>query len=116
MAKRAPERSHIPIGRSNAISRAQLSGCWGCSDRVTRHIIANFRAEHDGDGYAILSSAHDPAGYWRSADPEEIAAFIRENEARARNTFLALHEAKRILSELQHKGQTAFDLYGEVSG
>lgn len=90
-------RNDIPIGRCNAISREELARIWGMSDRATRHTIAELRALPGDDGYAILSTATKPSGYWRSDDPAEIAAFIRETEARARNTFLALRDARRLL-------------------
>lgn len=108
-------RNDIPVGRTNAISRAQLARIWRCSDRAARHTIADFRAESSANPYVILSTSSEPAGYWRSRDPAEIAAFIAETEARARNTFLALREARRLLDELNHHGQTMLDLGGEVS-
>ena len=94
-------RNDIPIGRANAISRPELSRIWHCSDREARRLIAELRAVPGNDGYAIISTAHTPSGYWRSNDINEIAAFIRETEARARNTFLALKDAKRLLGRLQ---------------
>ena len=105
-------RLDIPEGRANAISRAQLARLWHCSDRAARHTIADFRAESSSDPCVILSTSSEPAGYWRSRDPVEIAEFIRETEARARNTFLALREARRLLNELQRNGQTMLDLDG----
>ena len=66
-------RNDIPIGRTNAISRAQLARLWRCSDRVARHTIADFRAEPSADPCVILSTSSEPAGYWRSRDPREIA-------------------------------------------
>lgn len=94
----AANRFDIPIGRKNAISRKQLGGIWKMRDRSVREAIANLRATAGDDGYAILSTSHTPSGYWRSNDPEEIRAFIRETEARGRSTFLALRDAKRVLS------------------
>ena len=94
-------RNDIPVGRVNAISRPALSRIWHCSDREARRLIAELRAKPGGDGYAILSTANNPSGYWRSNDIEEITAFVRETEARARNTFLALRDAKRLLGQLQ---------------
>lgn len=96
-------RTDIPIGRENSISRAQLACIWNTNDRGVRHIIANLRAQLDNDNYAILSTSRKPSGYWRSNDPEEIRAFIRETEARGRNTFLALRGAKRVLRRLENQ-------------
>ena len=103
-------RNDIPVGREHAISRAALARRWNCSDREARRMIAELRATPGEDGYAILSTATSPSGYWRSNDPEEIAGFIRETEARARNTFLALRDARRLLKRLDQRGQYAFML------
>ena len=87
-------RSDIPYGRENAISRKALRKLWA------REIIAFLRRFPGGDGCAILStSSSSPEGYWRSDDPEEILCFIRETENRARNTFLSLRDARRVLKE-----------------
>ena len=103
-------RCDIPIGRENAISRDSLARMWRCSDREARRMIAELRATPSEDGYAILSTATCPSGYWRSDNPEEIAGFIRETEARARNTFLVLRDARRLLKRLDQRGQYAFML------
>ena len=88
-------RFDIPFGRTNAIPRAELAALWGVSERDVRRIVARMRKEEAPD--AILSSTRPPAGFWRSADPEEVSAFVREMERRARSTFQALDGAKRVL-------------------
>lgn len=98
----AVDRQDIPVGRSNAISRRELARKWGVDDRSARFIVSRMRKEQ-GDGYAILSSSRQPSGYWRSNDPEEIRHFIRETEARAKNTFDALRDARRVLRETEIK-------------
>lgn len=102
------ERTDIPIGRQNAITRADLAGIWGCSDRTARQKIADLRASPGKDGYVILSTSHEPKGYWRSNDPKEIEQFIRETEARAKSTFLSLKDARRVLKAIQHSDQIRF--------
>ncbi len=92
-----PNRTDIPIGRQNAIRRADLCRLWGCGDRLARRCISALRAQPSDNGFAILSSAHRPEGYWRSADTAELSAFIAENEARARSAFVAVCEARRLL-------------------
>ena len=96
-----PERSDIPIGRDNAIRRSTLAHYWNTNSRGVRRIIAGFRTDPKGDGYAILSTTRRGAGYWRSNDPDEIRVFIREMESRAKNTFLALRGAKRVLRKAE---------------
>lgn len=97
----AANREIIPVGRGRAISREALGRKWGMTERDVRRAVARLRAEAGGDGYAILSSARRPRGYWRSADPDEIRSFIRETEARARNTFAALADARRVLAQIE---------------
>lgn len=98
-------RMDIPIGRENAITRAELAVAWECSDREARRMIAELRSAPGNDGYAILSTSTSPSGYWRSNDPEEISRFIRETEARAKNVFLSLKDAKRVLTTITGAGQ-----------
>lgn len=103
-------RRDIPYGRDNAISRAALRKVWNCTGREAREIIAFLRRFPGGDGCAILSSSSTtPAGYWRSDDPEEIQAFVQETENRARNTFLSLRDARRVLQKLNAAGQMTID-------
>ena len=93
-------RADIPVGRERAISRNALARLWRTDERGVRQIIAGFRAEAGDDGYAILSTAGTPSGYWRSNKPDEIDAFIRETYHRAQNTFLAVKDARRVLKSL----------------
>ena len=96
-------RQDIPVGRECAISRAKLARLWRTDERNARHIIASFRAQPDDDGYAILSTAGPPSGYWRSNNADEIESYIRETYSRAQNTFLAMRDAKRVLQMLKAK-------------
>ena len=107
--KEMANRTDIPVGRSSAISRAALTQLWRCSDREARWLIAELRAKPSNDGCAILSTAAWPSGYWRSSDPHEITGFIRETEARARNTCLALRGAKNVLRQIDASGQMSFN-------
>lgn len=99
------DRSDIPYGRKNAISRKALSQIWNCNERDVRRYVAVLRRVPGCDGCAILStSSTAPEGYWRSDDPAEIQAFIAETEHRARNTFLSLRDARRVLKNIREKG------------
>lgn len=94
-------RHDIPYGRECAITREELARRWRCTERDVRGHVANLRLEHCED--AILSTSHTPPGYWRSSEPTEIAAFIRETESRAKNTFRALTGARYVLKGEAHK-------------
>ena len=93
-----PLREHIPIGRQNAISRSELAWLWKMSDREVRDVIAKMRTTPSDDKYAILSSSSNPAGYWRSNDPRELEQFIKETQARAKNTLAVLEDVRRVLA------------------
>lgn len=90
-------RLDIPLGKENAVNRAVLAALWHCSERDVRHTIAQLRANPSNDACAILSSAKEPTGYWRSDNPLELKAFLRETINRNCNTLLSLADARRVL-------------------
>ena len=103
------QSNDIPIGRQHAVSKEELAAMWGCSTREARRIIAALRADAAKAGdYCILSTSTG-GGYWRSRDVEEIAAFIRETESRARNTFLSLKTARAFLRRKSEENQIRID-------
>ena len=93
----------IPIGSKNAISRAELSRKWKCSDRDARRIIADLRAEDNGDEYIIVAYSSGK-GYYRTNDKAEIDHFVKEMSKRARNTFAPLKKARRVLKKAEMEG------------
>ena len=102
----------IPIGAENAITRAELARKWGVSDREARRIVAAFRADDNGDGYVIVSHSRCGArGYYRTDDPDTIKRYVNEVHSRARNTFLPLRKARRVLIQNENR-----ELYGEGLG
>ena len=94
-----PLREHIPIGRENAITRAELAKLWKMDDRSVRETIAKMRITPTDDPLAILSSSTEPPGYWRSDVRAELERYIKEGQARAKNTIAALGDAKRVLDD-----------------
>lgn len=96
-----PLREHIPIGRENAITRAELAKLWKMDDRSVRETIAKMRITPTDDPLAILSSSTEPPGYWRSDVRAELERYIKEGQARAKNTIAALGDAKRVLDDAQ---------------
>lgn len=99
----------IPIGAENAISRAELARKWGVSDREARRIVAALRADDNGDGYVIVShSCGGARGYYRTNDTETIRRYVNEVHSRARNTFLPLRKARRVMIQNENR-----ELYGK---
>lgn len=81
---------YIPYGHENAISRAELSRLTGLPDREIRREIKRILQT----GEPVLSSSKQ-GGYWRSDNPDEWAAFLRESENRTnteRRTTYKLRE------------------------
>lgn len=93
----------IPIGSKNAITRAELSRKWKCSDRDARRIIADLRAVDNGDDYIIVSHSSSK-GYYRTNDVEEITHFRNEQGKRARKHFLPFKKINRVLREKRENG------------
>lgn len=99
----------IPIGAENAITRAELARKWGVNDRLARRRIAALRAEDNGDEYVIVSHSRGGVrGYYRTNDTETIKRYVNEVHSRARNTFLPLRKARRVLINAENR-----ELYGE---
>ena len=88
-------REMIPVGRDNAVTRADLSQMTGLCDRLVRREITRLRVLDCDDPYVICSSSRNPPGYWRSDDPAEIDMFSRETRARASNTLKLLKDITR---------------------
>lgn len=82
-----PRREHIPVGRENAITRAELATLWGMSDRDVRETIATMRTRPTDDRYAILSSSHNPPDTGAATARRSLSAMC-ENSRRGPATFL----------------------------
>lgn len=94
----------IPKGRENAVTKQDLSARWGTSERQTRKIISEMARIDFGDGQVIISSSHSK-GFWKTADPSEIAAAYKEITNRGRNTFLRGELLKQRLREHDAENQ-----------
>lgn len=103
----------IPIGRENAISRADLAKKWNCSDRVARHRVSHLRCDEKEQRYVIVSHSRGGVrGYYRSDNPAEIQHHIRETEKRARSTFRMIRQARRVLKKILAEEQHGKGLAG----
>lgn len=92
----------IPISAENAISRADLARKWNCSDRVARQRIAKLRCDESETQYVIVSHSRNGVhGYYRSNAKADIEHFKNEMEKRARNTFLPIRQARRVLKRIE---------------
>lgn len=97
----------LKTGKENATPAADLAQMLGFSNtRALQADIAKSRQE----GQVIISSTS--GGYYLPANLEEVAAFVRSLEARAKHTFLAIRSARQALEDLP--GQ--MDLMGMMEG
>ena len=92
--------SDIPIGKEHAITRQELAKKWKVTDREARRIIAELRAQDNGDDYIIVAFSSGK-GYYRTNDREKIEHFRNEMSKRARNTFAPLKKVNRILRTVE---------------
>lgn len=92
----ALDRSIIPVGRENAITRRDLAALLGLSDRAARDTVARLRKMETNDPYVICSSSTNPPGYWRTDDQIEIDRYRAECRNRAESAMELLEDAKRF--------------------
>ena len=90
----SPVLGHIPAGRENAISRAELCRITGWPDRTVRREIKRLVSQ----GVPILSSSQ-ARGYWYSESLQEIEEFIREEDARQRTSRKTTARLRRMVKE-----------------
>ena len=82
---------HIPVGKTNAVSRAFLAISAGYSDRTIRRIIAQLREK----GYLICNLSG--CGYFIATDPDEVSEFYWQEKTRAKSIFKALTPMRTYL-------------------
>ena len=104
--------AYLPRGKQNAISAEKLASLMGLNDtRALRHHISNLRL----NGELILSASGKHGGYFIPATPEEVSAFIAENEKSARHTLAILRSAKKYRRDFQ-RGQVYFSAMARGGG
>lgn len=90
--------TYLPKGKANAIPAEKLASLMGLNDtRALRHHISSLRL----NGELILSTSGKNGGYFVPATPEEVSAFIAENEKSARHTLAILRSAKKYRRDFQ---------------
>jgi len=94
----------LPYGRENAISSKQLAEMLGFA--TVRALQAAVERERRA-GAVIISTTQDGGGYYLSNDIQEIAAFIRTLNSRAKHTRESTFSAIAALDKLS--GQQRID-------
>ena len=90
-------------GKTNAISRAELSAKTGLSDRNIRDNISKLRKQ----GIPVISNS-DTKGYYIAETQEEFEHFIRENDKRAKDILYVSKQVKDGFNRYKY-GYPLFD-------
>lgn len=89
-----PIEEFIPVGRDNAVTRAQLCARTGLPDRKVREEIEQARRRG-----AIIINAQDGAGYFKTDDLSEMKRQFNQNERRAKSILAQQKHLRRRLKE-----------------
>ena len=85
---------YIPVGKENAIPRADLARVLGMTDRACRKAIEEAR-----DRGELICNDGDGAGYYLASDIGQIERQYRVDKARAVAVFKRLKTMRRMLRE-----------------
>ena len=96
--------TYIPIGKENAVTRAQLCAITGLHDRAVRKLIEIARIEG-----AIIINEQDGAGYYISENPKDIRRQMVTNRNRAMSILRQQKYLRRRLEEIENRGQMTIE-------
>lgn len=88
--------SSIPVGRENAASYTHLEYLWQVGERQVRKIMEHLSSYDNGDNYILIRSSRG-GGFYRTDDPEDIAAYKQECYGRAMKVLTPLKKINRVL-------------------
>lgn len=83
---------YIPIGKQNAITRAELSKITGISDRAIRQQIKDYVSK----GIPVLSSSRHK-GYWIAENITEIEEYLNECDNRRNSLYITNMKLRQLL-------------------
>lgn len=89
----------IPVGKENAVTYTELCALWNCNARKVRLILSKL-SNFEGDNMVLIRSSHGK-GFYKTDNVSEINLYIRECTNRAKNIFVTLRKARRVLKELE---------------
>ena len=89
--------NYIPVGESNAVSRAELVAITGFEDRKVRAMISKAREEH------VILSLENGSGYYQpdADDLVNLRKYIHREESRAKSVFSTLKQARALLEDYE---------------
>lgn len=85
----------IPVGRENAVSRAELCIRTGMTDRQMRREIHQLRRDH------CILNVQDGNGYFQPDERDAflVERFLKQETSRAKSSFWASRGAKEWIKE-----------------
>lgn len=91
--------SEIPVGKENAVTRQELCAMWSLTDRGARLVLHELSRYDNGDDYILIRSGMN-RGFYKTTDPDEIAAYRKECINKGRSHFAPLRKINRVTTEL----------------
>lgn len=89
----------IPADKSKAVSYEQLEELWNMPKRSVRKTLELLSGLDNGDNYILIRSSRNK-GFYKSDDPDEIAAYKKECKGRAVKMFAPLRKINRVLADV----------------
>lgn len=89
--------AELPIGKENAASYDDLRQLWVRDKRTVRRILHDLSLYDNGDDFVLIRSGKTK-GFYRTDDPEEIAAYRRECLNKGRSIFAPVKKCNRVLN------------------
>lgn len=86
----------IPVGKQQAVSYVTLEHFWEVSERQVRKILEHLSCYDNGDNYILIRSSRG-GGFYRTADPDDIATYKRECYGRAMKVLAPIKKINRVL-------------------
>ena len=89
----------LPVGRDRAASYEDLQLYWSADARRVRKILEELSRFDNGDNYVLIRSSRG-IGFYRTDDPDDIAAYKREVKSRVRKISAPLKKINRVLNDI----------------
>lgn len=93
----------IPYGKKRAITREELKELTGFQERKICEIISEIRKNK------LIVSSSGLKGYYKPTTRNEVEAFIKEGESRAKKNFASIKLAKNYLKDHEDQLKESFD-------
>lgn len=87
----------IPEGKENAVDYPTLCEMWGMKPRGVRGILHELSLYDNGDDFVLIRSGKTK-GFYKTDDPDEIAAYRKECLNKGRSVFAPVKKCNRVLS------------------